>query len=64
VLIGTKAGVVFGLDAASGEVLWDFKTAGMITGSPIVAGDAMYVVSHDGALYAVSASPPQSDPRP
>ena len=47
-------GVVFGLDAHTGAVLWDFKTAGTITGSPIVAGDTMYVVSHDGTLYAVS----------
>jgi outer membrane protein assembly factor BamB len=56
VLIGTKFGVVFGLDAHTGEVLWDFKTDGSITGSPIVAGDTLYVVSHDGTLYAVTRS--------
>ena len=55
-LIGTKAGVVFGLDADSGAVLWDFKTEGSITASPIVAGDTMYVVSDDGTLYAVTRS--------
>jgi outer membrane protein assembly factor BamB len=46
--------VVFGLDTHTGAVLWDFKTAGTITGSPIVAGDTMYVASHDGTLYAVT----------
>jgi outer membrane protein assembly factor BamB len=44
-----------GLDAHTGKVLWDFKTEGQITGSPIVVGDTMYVVSHDGKLYAVSS---------
>jgi outer membrane protein assembly factor BamB len=29
---------------------------GKITGSPIVAGETMYVVSHDGTLYAVIRS--------
>jgi len=54
VLIGTKDGVVFGLEAYRGEVLWEFKTAGSIIGSPIVVGDTMYVVSFDGTLYAVT----------
>ncbi len=54
VLIGTKDGVVVGLEAHTGEVLWECKTAGSIIGSPIVVGDTMYVVSFDGALYAVT----------
>jgi outer membrane protein assembly factor BamB len=53
-LVGTKSGAVFGLDAHSGERQWDFQTAGKITASPIVAGDTLYVVSHDGTLYAVT----------
>ncbi|MGQ4809141.1 hypothetical protein NKDENANG_02543 [Candidatus Entotheonellaceae bacterium PAL068K] len=36
------------------SVQWDFKTEGRITGSPIVVDDTMYVVSHDGTLYAVT----------
>jgi eukaryotic-like serine/threonine-protein kinase len=56
VLVGTEAGVVFGLDAHTGERLWEFKTEGKITGSPIVAGETMYVVSHDGGIYAVTRS--------
>ena len=54
VLIGTQDGVVFGLEAHTGALLWDFKTAGKITGSPIVVGDTMYVASHDGTLSAVT----------
>jgi outer membrane protein assembly factor BamB len=57
VLVGTQDGLVVGLQAQTGAVLWDFKTAGKLTASPIVAGDTMYVASHDGMLYAVSRSP-------
>jgi PQQ-like domain len=67
VLIGTKDGMVFGLQADTGEVRWNFKTAGQITGSPIVAGDTMYVVSHDGTLYAPRAADvlaPATPPQP
>lgn len=56
VLIGTKDGVVFGLEAHSGEALWEFKTAGRVGGSPVVVGDTMYVVSDDGTLYAVTGA--------
>jgi outer membrane protein assembly factor BamB len=56
VLTGTKDGVVVALDAHSGEALWDFKADGPIAGSPIVAGDTMYVVSHGGTLYAITRS--------
>lgn len=54
VLIGTENGLVFGLEAHSGEVLWKFRAAGEISGSPIVVGDTMYVVSSEGTLYAVT----------
>ena len=55
VLIGTETGVV-GLEADSGAHRWGFSTDGKVTGSPIVVGDTMYVASHDGVLYAVTAS--------
>ena len=42
------------LNAHTGERLWEFKTEGKITGSPIVAGGTMYVASHDGGLYAIT----------
>jgi outer membrane protein assembly factor BamB len=54
VLVGTNEGSVFGLEAHSGAVLWEFKTAGRISGSPIVAGETLYVVSDDGTLYALT----------
>jgi len=54
VLIGTKNGVVFGLGAHTGEMLWEFRAASEISGSPIVVGDTMYVISSEGTLYAVT----------
>ncbi len=36
--------------------LWQFKTGGPVTGSPTIGPDGtVYVGSHDGSLYAVSA---------
>ena len=54
VLSGTEDGRVLGLNAASGESMWEFKTGGKITGAPVVAGGVIYVPSHDGKLYAVT----------
>jgi outer membrane protein assembly factor BamB len=54
VLVGTSDGMVFGLEAHSGAVLWEFKTAGRISASPIVAEGTLYVVSDDGTLYALT----------
>ena len=57
VLVGAESGKVFGLDVATGEVLWDFDAGtGQVMASPIVAGDTMYVVTEGGALHAVTAS--------
>jgi outer membrane protein assembly factor BamB len=51
--VGTEEGSVYGLDATTGKVLWDFKaSSGEIPDSPVVAGDTIYLVSEDGTLYA------------
>lgn len=36
-----------------GDVLWRFQTDGPVRSSPVVAGDAVYVGSTDGHLYAL-----------
>lgn len=35
------------------SVAWKFKTAGRVLSSPVVSGDAVYVGSTDGQLYAI-----------
>jgi outer membrane protein assembly factor BamB len=37
-----------------GAVAWKFKTAGRVVSSPVVVGDAVYVGSTDGNLYAIN----------
>ena len=50
-----EEGRVFGLDAANGNVLWEYRVGnGEIVESPVVAGDTIYVASADGTLYAIS----------
>ena len=57
VLVGSKNGTIFGLDARTGDVLWDFNVSHEeIVDSPIVAGNIIYVVSADGTLYALSGA--------
>src|SRR5687768_5132019 len=35
------------------SVVWRYKTAGRVMSSPLVVGDAVYVGSTDGSLYAL-----------
>ena len=53
-LVATEDGLIAGLDRFTGETLWDFETGDEVTASPVVAGNTMYVSSHDGALYAIT----------
>ena len=45
-------GRVYDVDAASGKLQWSFRTGGAIKGSPVVAGQRLYVGSHDKRLYS------------
>lgn len=45
-------GSVHTLDAASGELLWHYRTAGAQTSTPAVAGGVVYATAYDGHLYA------------
>ena len=68
-LFGGSDGVLFCLDAKTGKEIWKFRTRGAdldsikagydvqtIIASPTVAGDAVYVGSRDGRMYAVALS--------
>ena len=56
VVAGDDAGLVRGLDRASGDEEWHLETGGAIHGSPAVAGGTAYVGSRDRHLYAVSVA--------
>lgn len=51
-LIGADDGVMRALDVADGSVAWEVSTGGALRGSAAVDGDAAYVVSDDGNVYA------------
>ncbi len=43
------------MDLSNDEILWKFRTGGVINSSPTLSGTALYVGSNDGHLYAVEA---------
>jgi len=43
------------VDTNTQEILWAFKTGGLVRSSPALAGSILYVGSEDGNLYAVDA---------
>lgn len=51
VVVGTRDGWVHAF-LPDGSLLWDFRAAGGFQAPPLVTGDAVYVGSLDGRLYA------------
>jgi len=43
--------VIYGLNIASGEVVWQFDTGSSIVASPSVGAGKLVIGSEDGALY-------------
>ena len=54
VIFGGGDGVVYALDAATGEVRWRARTGGRIRSSPAVSGGRVVVGSYDGIVYCFS----------
>ena len=44
-------GFVAALDASNGALLWQVRPGGPLRGSPMVSGDALYVISQDNQIY-------------
>jgi outer membrane protein assembly factor BamB len=58
VYVGSLDGNLYVLDLNNGTIEWKFKTSGLITSSPTVAGGAVYIVSEEpvsGGLYKLNA---------
>jgi len=53
VIFGCNDGNVYGLDCATGDQKWAFKTGAEIFASPWVEDGVVYVASHDGFVYAL-----------
>lgn len=50
------------LNAANGDLLWEYATGATIYAGPTIAGGTLYVGSTDGYLYAFSAGPYPTNP--
>ena len=51
--IGSEDGLLYAINATTGEKLWHFATGGPINSSPALSDGTIYVTSHDGKLYAI-----------
>jgi outer membrane protein assembly factor BamB len=53
VLFGGGDGLLYGVSARAGSVLWRARTGGRIRGAPAVADKRAYIGSFDGCVYAI-----------
>lgn len=56
VIVGTRLGDIYGLDAANGQVRWIFPTGAAITAAPLVTSDTAYLGTSGGVLYALAVA--------
>lgn len=56
VFAATAGGLLFALDAGSGQELWRYDAKEELMTAPVVAGDLVYAVSGADALFAVGAA--------
>ena len=54
VVFGCHDGNVYGLDCATGDEKWKFKTGGVVLSSPWIGDGVVYIASHDGFVYALN----------
>ena len=53
-VFGASDGKVYAVGAVSGEELWNVQLSGVVTGSPTLAKDRIYITSQKGELWALS----------
>jgi len=56
VFVGDWRGLVYALDARTGNVRWTFQGKGRIKGAVAKSGNRLYVGTYDGYLYALRAT--------
>ena len=53
-LIASNDGYLYCVQESDGAVLWQFSTGERISRSPVVVGDAIYVVTDDAGMFRIS----------
>jgi eukaryotic-like serine/threonine-protein kinase len=56
VLFGGGDGLLYGVSARAGSVLWRARTGGRIRGTPAVVDKRVYIGSFDGCVYAIDVA--------
>lgn len=56
VFFGVANGIVYALDATTGDHVWEFPTEGKIWSTPEVLGDTLFIGSLDKKLYALDTA--------
>jgi outer membrane protein assembly factor BamB len=51
--VGHQDSWVYAVNAGNGALKWKYKTGDEIWSSPTIAGDMVFIGSHDGGLYAL-----------
>jgi len=54
VYIATKGGIIYALDAATGDWMWEFETGDEIWSTPAIDGDTLFIGSFNKKLYALN----------
>ena len=55
VYVGSSDRHLYALDAESGELLWAYRTAGLVHASPALAGDTLVIGDWHGVVHALDA---------
>ena len=56
-VVGTGRGIVAGLDAKNGSILWRFNTeGGAVEADPVISGGIVFAASGSGEVFAVDAA--------
>ena len=53
--VGSADGMVYCLDAVTGDFVWEYATESYVDSSPAVAAGKVYVGSYDGMVYCLDA---------
>jgi len=51
--IGSIGGVIYALEAETGDLIWQLETGGQIWATPTIDGDTLFIGTFDKKLYAI-----------
>ncbi len=56
IYVGSNDGILYAINASSGETAWEYKTDGSINSTPLIAKGKVMFLSYDGFFYALNQS--------